>query len=286
MKKICRNCGKNTSLENAFGNKDLLSCPECEAYQWIGNVPNFSDLYTEKYFAGDEYVEYEKSVNIYRRNLARKWENVVRSSSLITESHENLIRKHVFEIGSATGEFLKILKNQNFTNCLGAEISSYCRIQAEKNGIRILNPLVENYLETVRRFQPDVLCAWDVWEHLENPADIFREMLIKNPTIKLVALTTVDSGALIPRYKKQRWRQFHPPTHLNYPTRKSFEIFFQNTGFSIKSSKSFGYFRPLADYLSVFFDRKKLSTFDILFKIPIYLDLYDIQMVIAERNHI
>ena len=109
-------------------------------------------------------------------------------------------------------------------------------------------------------------------------------MVLSNPEINIVALTTVDSGALVPTIKSKGWRQFHPPTHLNYPTRKSFEKFFKSVGFKITISESFGYYRPLSDYLSVFFGRKQVSLLPLLFKIPLYLNLFDIQMVVAERE--
>jgi hypothetical protein len=267
-----------------YGDDLLLKCLRCKGFQWIGDISNIEDLYTSEYFNGDEYVSYDESVNIYRLNLERKWQTVINSCNFKNEKNvRNGCDERVFELGAATGEFLRVLKKEKITSIIGAEISSFCRDKAAKDGFEMLDPLSSNYMQQIHDFAPTVLCAWDVWEHLENPSAIFKEILAKNPSIEVVALSTVDSGAFVPRFKKTRWRQFHPPTHLNYPTRESFKIFFEEHGFSIKNISAFGYYRPLADYLSVFFGRERVTSFPLLFKIPIYLNLYDIQLIVAQK---
>ena len=100
----------------------------------------------------------------------------------------------------------------------------------------------------------------------------------------MVSISTVDSGALVPRLKGKKWRQFHPPTHLNYPTKKSFDIYFKTVGFRVISNTAFGYYRPLADYLSLLIKTEWLNKLPFLFKIPLLVNLFDIQMVVARRN--
>ena len=284
IKTTCRNCGSFCNFYSIYNDEKILKCSKCRAYQWVGSVPSFAKLYTQDYFNGDEYVAYEKSAKIYRLNLDRKLQTVLRSPYFDNKTPEDYLNERIFELGSATGEFLKILHKRKFTKLLGSEISSFCREVAEQNGFQLLNPLSEDHMKSIKAFNPTILCAWDVWEHLEIPYSIFNDILKFNQDIKLVALSTVDSGASIPRIKGKRWRQFHPPTHMNYPTRKSFKTFFESIGFSVKILKSFGYYRPLADYLSVFLGRKTVSLFPFLFKIPLYLNLYDIQIIVAERK--
>jgi len=284
MKNTCRNCGTFSSLFTIYNDEKVLKCSECRAFQWVGSVSSFAELYTQEYFNGDEYVAYEKSAEIYRLNLDRKLQTVLCSPYFDNKTPEDYLNERIFELGSATGEFLKILHKRKFTNLLGSEISSFCREVAEQDGFQLLNPLSDDHMQSIKNFNPTIFCAWDVWEHLENPCVIFKDILGLNPDINLVALSTVDSGALVPRIKGKRWRQFHPPPHMNYPTRTSFKTFFESIGFSVKILQGFGYYRPLADYLSVFLGRKTVSLFPFLFEIPLYLNLYDIQIVVAERK--
>lgn len=285
MKKTCRNCGQVGNFTLLFNNPQLLKCSICCGYQWMGNIPNAEALYTQDYFNGDEYVAYEKSAEIYRINLKRKLQIVLKAAFFSGKIPREYLNEPMFEIGSATGEFLKVLRKQGFTKFLGSEISVFCRKVAAQNGFQLLNPLSADYMQSIKNFKPKIICAWDVWEHLENPFSFFNEMVLTNSEVSVIALTTVDSSALVPNIMGTRWRQFHPPTHLNYPTKKSFETFFKSIDFKIKISKSFGYYRPFADYLSVFMGRKQVSTFPFLFKIPLYLNMYDIQMIVAERAH-
>lgn len=284
MKKNCRNCGRDANFTYIYNDPQLLKCSICCGYQWMGNTPNPEILYTQDYFNGNEYIAYERSARIYKINLKRKLQEILNTPYFKEKTPEDRCHEHIFELGSATGEFLKILQKNSFSNILGSEISSFCRKTAAQSKFELLNPLSDQYMSSIKKFNPKVICAWDVWEHLENPQAFFTEVLVGNPQINLVALTTVDSGALVPKIKKKRWRQFHPPTHLNYPTKKSFDLFFKKCGFRIQRSRSFGYFRPVADYLSVLIGRKNVANFPFLFKIPFYLNLYDIQMVIAERS--
>ena len=285
MKTICRNCGTFCNFFSIYNDEKVLKCSKCGGYQWIGSVSSFEALYTQDYFNGDEYVAYEKSAEIYRLNLERKLQAVLSATFFEGKTPREYLNEPIFEIGSATGEFLKVLHKRRFTKFLGSEISAFCRKAAAQDGFQLLNPLSADHMQSIKNFNPKIICAWDVWEHLENPHSFFKEMIMSNSEVGVVALTTVDSAALVPNIMGTRWRQFHPPTHLNYPTRKSFDTFFQSVGFKIKLSKSFGYYRPIADYLSVFLGRKQASTFPVLFKTPLYLNLYDIQMVVAERAH-
>lgn len=275
----CFNCGQATTLaEHTYG-PDISYCPLCAGYQYSGKVENIADLYTERYYKGDEYVNYELSTHIYKRNFVRKL------SALLSKSPELApAQMRVLELGSATGDFLQVLHEGGITQTLGVEVSEYSRVTASQRGFCVIDPFAANYMQQVRDFAPNVLCAWDVWEHIERPAQIFRELIEANPSLCVIALTTVDSGALVPRLRGAAWRQFHPPTHLAYPTRKSFQRYFPSVSFNQVSIDSFGYYRPLADYISAFLPAHLMAKATWTFRLPLYLNLYDIQLVVAKRG--
>src|SRR5262245_38104658 len=102
----------------------------------------------------------------------------------------------------------------------------------------------------------------------------------------VIALTTVDSGALVPRIRGTKWRQFHPPTHLHYPTRRSFVEFFSRRGFQIVYQRAFGYYRPMAEYVRALNTRGGFQGYGgaKVLSVPVYLNLFDTQLVIARRG--
>lgn len=279
MEGRCRNCGQETTLTIHYHDEHLLKCARCAGFQFVGPLGNLAELYTEDYYNGAEYINYDLGGAVYRRNFVRKLRLMQDQTPELP-----LDEMRVLEIGSANGDFLKVLKQNGVSQMLGVEASEYSRRCAQERGFEVIDPFATNYFDRIKDFAPNVICAWDVWEHLEYPGNVFGAIINQNPGIKVVALSTVDSGALVPKLRRKKWRQLHPPTHLNYPTRRSFDIYFRDLGFQIVANQAFGYHRPLADYLSLFFKTETLNSIPRLFKIPVYLNLFDIQMVVARPS--
>lgn len=275
----CRNCLSTASLSRHLNDDNILRCSACGAFQYTGPLESVAGLYTEKYFKGAEYVNYELAAPVFRRNFISKLDLIRKQAPDLPVSE-----MRVLEIGSATGDFMEVLQKAGVGAVLGVEASEFARQRSVERGFSVLDPFAKDYLEQVRAFRPNVICAWDVWEHIEHPGDVFAALLEQNPSIVVVAISTVDSGALVPRLNGKKWRQFHPPTHLNYPTKKSFAVFFHSLGFEVSVNKPVGYYRPLADYLSVFLPSEWLNSMPKLFKVPLYLNLFDIQLVIATKR--
>jgi hypothetical protein len=278
MESKCRSCGHTAKLSNHYSDEHILQCSLCKAFQFVGPLGDLAQLYTEDYYNGAEYINYNLGAPVYRRNFVRKLNLLHQHCSEL--AFEDM---RVLEVGCANGDFMQVLKEHGVVGMLGVEASEYSRNHSQQRGFDTLDPFAPDYLARVKDFAPNVICAWDVWEHMENPSDIFDVLLSQNPTIHFLALSTVDSGALVPRLKGKKWRQFHPPTHLNYPTRRSFELYFERIGFKLMANQAFGYYRPLADYLSLFLKTETLNSYPWLFKVPLYLNLFDIQLVVAKR---
>ena len=278
MESTCRNCGAATQLVSHSNGPEVLGCPLCGAFEFVGPVSNLPDLYDHEYYHGSEYINYELGAPVYKRNLIRKLRAI---SARVPELPLSEMR--VLELGCATGDFMQVLKEEGVAHSLGVEVSEYSRRRATERGFKVLDPCAADYTDCVREFAPNIICAWDVWEHLERPADTFRTLLEHNPSVQIVSLTTLDSSALVPRLRGKKWRLYHPPTHLNFPTRASFEAYFPRVSFEVLGIDSFGYYRPLADYLAVFLPLAWINRMPKLFRIPLYLNLFDCQLVIARR---
>jgi hypothetical protein len=250
----------------------------CEA--WFSDYAIESDLsglYLEKYFKGDEYLNYELGSHVHHLNFQRKFSRL-----------ENLIdikKVRILEVGAATGEFLEVAKAKGVTTLMGIEISEYAREISLKKGFDVRHPDDENLDEVIREFCPNLIVGWDVWEHLKHPSDIFEHYLSLSDKNALLAISTVDAGSINARIRGHKWRQFHPPTHINYPTKKSFKIFGIKNNLSLKEQFYFGYYRPLAEYVCAILGKRRwILNSSFLFKIPLYFNMYDTQFVIFKKE--
>jgi Zn-finger nucleic acid-binding protein len=272
----CPNCGVSTKAFKRRGTRYI--CEICEG--WTVNLgAKIEDLeknYGKEYFKGlnpsqnSDYVDYDLALNSRLQNHKKK----IRWLKELT----NLTQARVLELGSATGDFLKLLKEEKIDG-LGIEISEHARSQASSQGVKSYDP--DSIIKACQNlgFVPNTLVAWDVWEHLENPADYFEGLLVAFPEINFIVLTTVDAGSIVARMRQENWRQFHPPTHINYPTRKSYEIWAESLGLDLTIYRYIGYSRPLFEYLKVFGIRTKKGK-----EINLTVDVLDIPFVVFKRR--
>lgn len=279
----CTNCGQecDTIIRKDFNNQ-VRQCQACGALEFIKqNTPPLEEIYSRDYFHGEEYVDYNSYTPSHRKNFRKKINLLCKHSRL----PEHL---RVLEVGAATGEFYQALIRHpriQLESYLGLEISEYARQEANSRGVRVISPLAATSQQEIAELRPNLIVAWDVWEHLEDPVAIFDSLIESAAPDTTIAISTVDFGALVPQMRGPTWRQYHPPTHLNYPTRRSFQSYFPARGFTISYLASFGSYRPLAEYLKVL----KLPLTEqlprALRELPIYLNTYDTQLVIASRSH-
>lgn len=272
----CYNCDSNS--RTIVTGKYFHSCSNCGA--WIAELNqriDFKSIYSENYFNGEEYLNYELGQMVHQKNFVRKLN--------LLEKYSDLSKMRILEIGTASGEFLKVARAKGISTLLGVEISDFARNEAIKKGFEVISPSDPDLNEIIKRFQPNIILAWDVWEHMETPSSTIKHYLTLASSDAILALTTVDSGSKTAQIRQQRWRQFHPPTHINYPTKNSFIKFCSKNNLSIIKHFHFGYYRPLAEYLATLFGKRKwIVESKLLFKIPMYLNLYDTQMIIAKKQ--
>lgn len=277
-KDYCFNC--DSSEEDLFKQQVLKQvCNHCGA--WVakfGIEIELKTLYEKKYYLGDEYLNYELGKKVHQINFGRKVE-------ILKKYLDKNKEIRLLEIGSATGEFLKSAKLAGWHNAIGVEISDFAREESLREGHNAVSPIDQNLDRILSDLRPNLIVAWDVWEHLDRPSEILNNYIKYASEDVVVALTTVDSESRNARNRQESWRQFHPPTHINYPSKRSLKYFFERRNFHVIKHFYFGYYRPLAEYLAVIFGKKRfVRNSKILFYIPVYMNLYDTQMIIAERK--
>jgi hypothetical protein len=276
----CENCGATSAWTTRFpGRTDVLRCATCAGWSFVGDVSSPpEELYDEAYFNQGEYVDYDAASASHQRNFRRKIRILARAGAPAPRD------TRLLELGCASGAFLDEARATGVPRALGLEVSAWCRDLAKRRGHEVLAPDDPASGAAIEALRPNLVVAWDVWEHLRAPASTLAALLRAAAPEVTLALTTVDASSLVARVRGARWRQFHPPTHLCYPTRASLRQFVEGLGFTVVHHASFGYYRPLAEYLRALRLRVPPAPADAWSMTPLFLDLHDTQLVIARRR--
>ena len=211
--------------------KKCASCGHCVADINLNSL-DFSRIYEDGYFAGEEYEDYLGDRQVFKRQFEDRLHEVM------------LYRKEgdLIEIGCAYGFFLELAKAffsvRGFDICRGP-----VRFAQEQLG---LPASCEDFSRSsVPPESADIVAMWDTIEHLPRP-DLTLQAA--SQALRLggyIFLTTGDIGSLLARIRRENWRLIHPPTHLHYFSRRSIQELLRNTGFETVSVNYVGTRRSL-----------------------------------------
>jgi SAM-dependent methyltransferase len=273
----CELCGYSGEMTARFPKKQIVECPRCELVFYAGPLPE-SDLYKEEYFAGGEYLDYRGDRKVLQRNFARSIAMLRRLAP----------SGRLLELGSAYGFFLELA--QSHWDVRGIDVSAegarYAReaigVDAREADFLALPDERESY---------DVICLWDTVEHLPHPVRTLEKAGRWLKPGGILALTTGDVESPLARWRGDRWRQVHPPTHLFYFSGRTLKRALENSGLEIREVSHVGYSRGSRAMLYglLALGGKKTSwlyktlTLGERLDFPVYLNLYDILMVVAQK---
>jgi SAM-dependent methyltransferase len=277
----CAACDGATS-EPIYGG--LLRCLRCgHAFA----PPDASDedlaaIYTESYFAGEEYHDYLGDKGLAQRNF--------RSRLRVLKSFIDPARhRRLFEVGCAYGFFLELAR-QSFDSVQGIDVSAAAASYA-KNVLH-LDAACGDFLHydlAGREF--DVACMWDTIEHLPHPDLYVSKLAHHMRTGALFAVTTGDFASLNARLRGAKWRLMHPPSHAHYFSIASMTSMLDRFGFDVVYARHCGFYRSLRSMAYGVFVQKHndARALELLNRIglggfPLYLNFYDIMYVIARKR--
>ncbi len=238
-------------------------------------------LYARQYFFGSEYRDYVADREEHLRNFRLRLETLDR---FLEPSRHH----HLLEIGSAFGFFLEVAR-ERFETVRGFEISPEGTEFARARGLEVSN---RDFLSApLTDPRPDVVCLWDVLEHLREPHLYLQKIGAEIAPGGLVALTTGDVESVNARLRGRRWRLIHPPTHLNYFSRRTVARMLDKYGFDIVYDRYCGFYRSVDGMAwGVLALRAgvpslhRLLRQSGLFGWDLYLNLFDITYVIAQKR--
>ena len=276
----CLVCGGDLGPAKIPGLFQCRSCGFKTANLELSHA-QLKELYGRDYFHGAEYLDYEAEEQALKQNFLPRIETL---KKFIPDSKSLVL----FEIGCAYGYFLDLARH-GFKEVSGIDVAEDAVSSAGKKfGLDVF---AGDYLRHDLQKPADVICLWDVLEHLEHP-DRFMEKAAKDLAPGgTLALTTVDIGSLTARVRGKNWRMIHPPTHLHYFDVSTLSRLVENAGFEVVHIEHPGLYRPIIRILHGILDIRwgipKLFKFMENFKFlnrSIYLNLFDIVYVIARKR--
>lgn len=277
----CIICGNTVTTSLYDG---ILQCEVCSYV--FANVhlsdAELAEIYRKNYFFGDEYSDYIADKRIIQKNFEKRFK--VLKSFLDPNRH-----KRLFEIGSAYGFFLDLVRNR-FEKVQGIDITEegirYSREELQLDVIQgdlLTSNLEDNF--------SDIVCLWDTIEHLQNPHLYLEKISQKLEPGALVAITTGDINSLNARLRKANWRLIHPPTHLHYFSQKTLTQILNKYDFDVIYKRYCGFHRSVDNvmYNILVLRYKQPGLYKLLKKLKLtsfdfYLNMYDIVYIIARKR--
>lgn len=281
---VCKLCGSETGL---WGNKNyynLFYCRSC-GLVFVYPLPDPKSVYNEDYFSGAKegfgYVDYD----VDKEPMVPTFNKYI-----------NLFAKYgkekgsIFDIGAATGFFLKIAQNRGY-KVSGVEMSQYATEVARNSGIDVYGgDLIPLHLES-EKF--DIVTMLDVLEHMTDP---FSELLEVKRILKpdgLLVVNAPNGQSLLAKILKTKWHLVLPPEHLFYFSPKNLSKFLESNGFKTVYSGTLGkrftfqyIFKMLYKWQKLFMWNYMSQLFSkgFLAKLYIPINLHDNFFMIFKKN--
>lgn len=259
--------------------KDVVRCAACGSWSFVGPVEESADaLYDHDYFHGKEYVDYAEHKDAHALNFSRKLNALRKASPRGTI-------ESVVDVGCAYGFFLEQCRRAEIPRIVGFDVGQDTVASCKRAGFDA-RQIPTGELPSEIGFKPDVVTLWDTFEHIMHPSKTLHTISRwQEGTQGLLAITTIDSSSLVARLRGTSWRQFHPPTHVHYPTRAALRMHLEGLGYDVVHHGSFGYYRAFEQYLSVLPPLKALFRGNARINhLPVYLNLHDIQFIVGRKR--
>ena len=136
------------------------------------------------------------------------------------------------DIGCSTGMLLESMKKLKW-NCQGSEFSQDAIKIAKQHGLNVSNADLNN-TKIFQKNSFDLITLFEVLEHVSDISDLLSN--IKNLLKKegLLIITIPNINGIEYRLMKENHENIIPPAHINYFSKKSFNIIAEKFNFKIE----------------------------------------------------
>jgi SAM-dependent methyltransferase len=198
-------------------------CPLCGSYI-LDPLPGIDDsikIYESSDYFIDGYIGYFEGIDIQIKNFdqyVRKLIPFIKKDALIAE------------IGSGSGAFIMSMHNYGYKNVTGYELNPHARQKAKKAGLDVRS---QDELFQRQHSDIDLLCMFDVIEHVPNPRDFLaqcKDILAPNG---LIVIFTADNKSIASRLLGKMWWFLTPPDHCIIYTRDSMQNMLQKLDYEV-----------------------------------------------------
>jgi SAM-dependent methyltransferase len=225
-------------------------CPHCSSYV-LDPLPSSDDLkkiYESGDYFVDGYIGYFESTDIQIKNFSqyiKTFSSVIKKNALIAE------------IGSGSGDFIRSMHNHGFNNVVGYELNPHAREMAKAAGLNI-KPQDEFFQNAGPKI--DLLCMFDVIEHIPDPEDFLvhcKDILAPDG---LIAMVTGNIGSITSRLLGKMWWFLTPPDHCIIYTKDSMRTMLQRLDYEVVVIRDLNcYFTSVAGIFNKIFHKLYLE---------------------------
>jgi SAM-dependent methyltransferase len=276
--KPCELCGHTGEMSPMYPRRRIVRCPFCALIFYDARVDTAS-LYGDEYFRGGEYFDYVADRKVIQWNARKRIDRLRR-----------LVRPggRLLEIGSAYGFFLELAREH--WRVRGIDVTpGGVQYSRDVLGLDVAQADFLDLPEEPESF--DAICMWDTVEHLPHPVRFIEKAARWLKPGGVLVMSTGDAGSLVARIRGERWRQIHPPTHLYYFSRGTLTQAVKQAGLEpveISSEGVYRSYRSMAYGVFALGGKRttwayRIVTFGEKLDFPVYLNLYDLFVLVAKK---
>ncbi len=277
---LCPICAANR-VRQCFVKQGIavLACEECTVRFWQPKETEaVADIYNENYFVGEETANGYNNYLMLEPGLRKTFRKRLQRIQAMGAPGKKLL-----EVGCGTGFFLDEARKAGF-EVIGVELSGFGAKYAQEK-LR-LNVKQGKLLEQNFASQSfDVVCMWDVLEHLPDPlADMKEVRRLLKPGGKLL-LSTGNAQSAMAKLSGANWHLYTLPEHLFFFTPYSVEALLKKAGFSVIKISHPALHLPIS-YLAERLRKTLHLPTGFLIRIPwiVPVNLFDVMTVEARAN--
>lgn len=228
IKRACRICG--CTEFDLFAVKDGFHLERCCVCSLMQITDDLSDVcledYYEKEFFDNTYggLHQEKGQRTAYEKFAYRLQEIEKLKSE---------KGTILDVGCSFGYFLDAARSRGWKP-VGVEIGEYAARFAQET------LKLEVHVSDVRQGDLpsncfDVICLWDVLEHLDEPLAVLNHLHHLMKKEGLLVFNTPDVDSYIRKLQGLRWRCFIPPIHVTYYGPRAVKALLERTGFRLLS---------------------------------------------------
>jgi len=247
-KNICQLCGgadfRKMPVRNIFNNcgYDLVQCRNCNLIM-VNPMPSRDTI---KDFYRDEYFEKDYKCGVKSNSYYEEESSTIEKAKQVLPLVKKLKPQGILlEIGCAGGTFLNEAQKNGY-QAEGVEVSLSMSEKAQKlYGVKVRQGDFEEMEFANESF--DVICMFDVFEHLRNPREALKTIhrILKPEGIVVIDVPTTKNAlafrlsvSLLKVLRKIRQISL-PPYHLYEYTSSTLQGFLNQTGFESKDVRKY-----------------------------------------------